>query len=219
MSLSLESALRTCKVDTAWASRIESDRFLNPNNMVCPVWNGMDTAGREVCQDSFNTKRGGCNSATDRVEVENNVSRPQYMEYITLSANGIAGNIYGNNMPKDVYDRDSDMKSRSNIAGNFGLQFGSNIQTSCGGYDSYKNYGDKIQGISSGYDVASGFGGSSGASGYRGEFGYGGAPSYGIAPNYGGAPSYDGSSGYGGSSGAYNGQNMRYAEMGNQERM
>jgi len=158
MSLSLESALRTCKVDTALASRIESDRFLNPNNMVCPVWNGMDTAGREVCQDSFNTKRGGCNSATDRVEVENNVSRPQYMEYITLSANGIAGNIYGNNMPKDVYDRDIDMKSRNNISGNFGLQFGSHVQTSCGGYDSYKKYGDKTQGYS-GYSGASGYNG------------------------------------------------------------
>lgn len=158
MSLSLESALRTCKVDTAWATRIESDRFLNPNNMVCPVWNGMDTAGREVCQDSFNTKRGGCNSATDRVEVENNVSRPQYMEYITLSANGIAGDIYGDNsMPKDVYDRNSDLKSRGNISGNFGLQFGSNIQTSCGGYDSYKNYGDKTYGYS-------------GASGYSGAY-------------------------------------------------
>ena len=154
MSISLESALRTCKVDTAWASRIESDRFLNPNNMVCPVWNGMDTAGREVCQDSFNTKRGGCNSATDRVEVENNVSRPQYMEYITLSANGIAGNIYGT--PKDVYDRDADMKSRSNISGNFGLQFGSNIQTSCGGYDAYKNYDNNNYGYggSSGYSGA-----------------------------------------------------------------
>ena len=155
MSISLESALRTCKVDTAWATRIESDRFLNPNNMVCPVWNGMDTSGREVCQDSFNTKRGGCNSATDRVEVENNVSRPQYMEYITLSANGISGNIYG--MPKDVNDRESDIKSRSNISGNFGLQFGSNIQTSCGGYDAYKNYGDNTQGYS-------------GASGYSGAY-------------------------------------------------
>jgi len=117
----------------------------------------MDTAGREVCQDSFQTKRGGCNSATDRVEVENNVSRPQYMEYITLSANGIAGNIYGNQMAKDVYDRDGDMKSRSNIAGNFGLQFGSNIQTSCGGYDSYKNYNERTQGYS-------------GASGYSGAY-------------------------------------------------
>ena len=31
---SLEGALRTCKVDTGWAARIQSDRFENPNLMV-----------------------------------------------------------------------------------------------------------------------------------------------------------------------------------------
>ena len=94
-SVSLESALRTCKVNTAWATRIESDRFFNPNNLVCPIWNGMDGTGREVCKDSYYNKSAGCNSATDRVNVENDISRPHYMEYITLSANGIAGDIYG----------------------------------------------------------------------------------------------------------------------------
>ena len=84
MSVSLDSAIRTCKVNTGWASREESDRFLNPTNMLCPLWNGQDSAGRRVCPDSFVTKSRGCNSATDRVVVENNVSRPQYMEYITL---------------------------------------------------------------------------------------------------------------------------------------
>jgi len=64
--------------------------------MVCPVWNGVDTAGRAVAADSFYTKRAGCNSAEDRVLVENNVARPQYSEYINLNANGIEGNIYGN---------------------------------------------------------------------------------------------------------------------------
>lgn len=95
-SVSLESAIRTCKVDTAYANKVESDRFLNPQNMVCPVWNGMDTAGRKVCPDSFWTKNAGCNSSEDRVVVENNL-RPQYMEYINLSANGIDGAMYGSN--------------------------------------------------------------------------------------------------------------------------
>jgi hypothetical protein len=63
--------------------------------MVCPTWNGRDSAGRPVAADSFMTKRAGCNSATDLVVVENNVSRPQYMEYINLNAQGIAGDIYG----------------------------------------------------------------------------------------------------------------------------
>ena len=87
--LSLEGALRTCKVNTGWANRIQSDRFENPNLMVCPVWNGVDLAGRPVCADSFYTKRAGCNSAEDRVIVENAVSRPQYIEYLNLDAAGI----------------------------------------------------------------------------------------------------------------------------------
>jgi hypothetical protein len=80
--MNLESALRTCKVDTAYQQKIQSDRFLNPRNAVCPVWNGLDTAGRVACRDSFYTKREGCNSALDRVGVEN-VLRPQYMQYIS----------------------------------------------------------------------------------------------------------------------------------------
>lgn len=94
-SISLESSIRTCKVDSGWASKIESDRFLNPDNMVCPMWNGLDTAGRRACPDSFMTKRAGCNSAEDRVMVENNVTRPQYMEYLNLNAAGIAADVYG----------------------------------------------------------------------------------------------------------------------------
>ena len=155
MSLSLGSSLRTCKVDTAWASRMESDRLFNPNHMVCPVWNGMDTTGRVVCQDSFNTKRGGCNSASDRIEVENNISRPRYMEYITLSADGIAGNIYGNNViQKELNDRDRDLKQRNSIIGNAGIQYGSNIQSSCGGYDSYQDYINNTNQGNGGYSGA-----------------------------------------------------------------
>ena len=131
-SVSLESALRTCKVDTAWATRIESDRFLNPNNMVCPVWNGMDSAGRHVCKDSYYTKRAGCNSASDRIAVENDISRPQYMEYITLSANGITGNIYGTDQYQESVERRNELANLNNITGNFGSQYGSNIKSSCG---------------------------------------------------------------------------------------
>ena len=92
--VNLESALRTCKVDTAYQQRIQSDRFLNPKNLVCPVWNGLDTAGRVACADSFYTKREGCNSAEDRVGVEN-IQRPQYMQYISDTL----GNSYNNNSP------------------------------------------------------------------------------------------------------------------------
>lgn len=94
--ISIEAATRTCKVDTASAARIESDRFLNPNLVMCPNWTGKDLTGRTVCPDSFYTKRAGCNSAADRVIVENNL-RPAYFEYINLSAAGIRDQMYGEN--------------------------------------------------------------------------------------------------------------------------
>ena len=137
-SVSLESALRTCKVDTAYAPRIQSDRFQNPNIMVCPIWNGMDTAGRSVCENSFYTKRGGCNNATDRVDIENSVSRPQYMEYITLSANGIAGHIY-TDQSLNSHSRTHELQGLNGIAGNFGLQRGATIQSTCG-YDKHAHH-------------------------------------------------------------------------------
>ena len=138
-SISLESAIRTCKVDTAYANKVESDRFLNPNNMVCPLWNGRDLTGRPVCHDSFMTKRAGCNSATDRVYVENNVSRPQYMEYITLSSGGIKGDIYGETMShENSMMRHKDLNNLNKLTGNFGKQFGANVYPSCGYYPSHQ---------------------------------------------------------------------------------
>ncbi len=147
-STSLESAIRTCKVNTGYANKIESDRFLNPKNAVCPLWNGLDTAGREACVDSFYTKRGGCNSAEDRVIVENNVGRPQYMEYVTLNAGGIEGNIYHQNLGRQILENQELYQNTSewnnsqrqtdvlaaipNFTGQFGLQtgYGQNIQSS-----------------------------------------------------------------------------------------
>jgi len=109
--------------------------------MVCPIWNGMDITGREVCPDSFYTKRAGCNSAEDRVVVENNVSRPQYAEFITLSAGGIKGNIYGNTMGyQDSMLRTKDLNQVHKITGQFGnvTGFGAEIYPSCG-YAPYRN--------------------------------------------------------------------------------
>ena len=92
-TISLNKSVRTCKVNTGWASRIQSDRFQNSDLMMCPVWNQRDLAGRKVCDDSFWTKRAGCNSSLDRIDVENFL-RPQYMEYVTLDAAGIGGSMY-----------------------------------------------------------------------------------------------------------------------------
>lgn len=135
--LSLESAIRTCKIDVAYANKMFSDRVLNPTQMVCPVWNGFDSAGRPACADSFMTKAPGCNSAEDRIYVENNISRPRYFEYITLNPAGLAGNIYGD-MPANSLTQWDMMKAKNDImeingyAGNYGLQFGSVVRSGCG---------------------------------------------------------------------------------------
>jgi hypothetical protein len=127
--------------------------------MVCPIWNGVDLTGRRVCPDSFYTKRAGCNSAEDRVVVEN-AQRPQYMEYINLSANGIDGAIYGsmggskemygNSMPwnevgdtNDQFNVPLDYESCqkgwktscannvNNLTGNFGKQLSASVYSPC----------------------------------------------------------------------------------------
>lgn len=116
--------------------------------MVCPPWNGVDTSGRPVCPDSFWTKTPGCNSADDRVVVENNL-RPQYMEYVNLDAQGIRGDLYNYDMsscPGGMIQRDEmveeqTLKDVHNITGQFGLQTGfrQNVQGSCNAY----NYVDR----------------------------------------------------------------------------
>lgn len=141
-NISLESSIRTCKVDTAYANKVQSDRFMNPSNMICPIWNGLDSTNRRVCADSFYTKSAGCNSAEDRVMVENNL-RPQYMEYINLSANGIDGSIYGAGT-QDMYgntmawnnlgQKNKDIQTQGGRVGNFGFQLPMYVTSSCSRY-------------------------------------------------------------------------------------
>ena len=100
MSISLLGSINVCKVNTGWADKIQSDRFENPSNLLCPLWNGQDNFGRFVHPDSFVTKNAGCNSADDRVAVENFL-RPQYMEYVALDAAGFQAPLY-NEVPNQL---------------------------------------------------------------------------------------------------------------------
>jgi len=126
MSISLEKSVRTCSVNTGEAKRIQSDRFLNPHNLICVPWNGLNNKGQEVCPDSQWTKTAGCDSALDRVAVENS-QRPKYINYVTLGADGIQGSIYGQVADyTNAVGREKDMMSRNQITGNFGLQWGAN---------------------------------------------------------------------------------------------
>ncbi|MDC3333028.1 hypothetical protein OAV62_02190 [bacterium] len=135
-NISLEGSIRTCKIDSGWADKLYSDRFLNPSNMLCPPWNGVDTSGRPVCSDSFQTKTPGCNSASDRVIVENAL-RPQYIEYVTLDAEGIKGGRQcpGRNSaanPDSVCGRNQ-VNQAHQFTGQYGLNtgFSQNIYPNC----------------------------------------------------------------------------------------
>jgi hypothetical protein len=135
MSISLESSIRNCKINTGWANRAESARFLDPAMMMCPLWNGLDTAGRPVCRDSFVTLRAGCNSATARTDVENAL-RPQYFSYIGLNACGLegAGAATGEHCPVKCQASNASAKNKalSSSTGNFGKQLGAYVQPTCG---------------------------------------------------------------------------------------
>ena len=97
-----------------------------------------DLAGRPVCADSFYTKRSGCNSAMDRVVVENNL-RPQYFDYINLSDEGIRGNMFGDNMAyTDAGIANIQEANTSRYTGRFGMVSGSNM---AGAYEPTCSYG------------------------------------------------------------------------------
>lgn len=133
MSISLSKSVASCKVNTAWSNRIQSDRFLNPQQAVCIPFSGKDLTGRSVAPDSFYTKSAGCNSAQDRVVVEN-MLRPQYSDYITLNMGaGLAGDIYSN-PEAQMGERETEATMAENYqrTGNFGKDFRSFTQpTTC----------------------------------------------------------------------------------------
>lgn len=149
--ISLEGSIRTCNVSSGWANRLQSDRFLNPNLMVCPPWQGVDTSGRSICPDSFYTKTPGCNSASDRVVVENGL-RPQYIEYVNLNASGIRGGQECNQgqVNPDTVCHQKTLDAVHNQTGQFGLNtgFSQNIAPncmSCQNYPDQRAYGDNNQ--------------------------------------------------------------------------
>lgn len=130
--MTLLGAVRSCQVNTGYANRIQSDRFLNPQLMTCPTWQGVDNAGRPVSEYSFVTKSAGCNLPNDRITIENGL-RPSYFEYVNLDAAGLKGN-----MDMTMFDsaqRVNDYNQHfSGQTPSFGQQLQSNVYTSCQNY-------------------------------------------------------------------------------------
>lgn len=126
--ISLDGSLRTCKTNSGDASRFDSDRYFNPNLVVCPIWNGVNNKGQRVCSDSWNTRTAGCKSALDTMSTETYL-RPSYFNYVTLDACGLKG---GGVNGCATATADSFINNRNKITGQFGNSFRSNIQTTCG---------------------------------------------------------------------------------------
>ncbi len=78
------------RVQTGWASRFNSDRFLNSNQLVCPPPMYVDLQGRPADHYSIRTTSAGCNSSLERVDVEN-AQRPSSFTFATLSDIGMNG--------------------------------------------------------------------------------------------------------------------------------
>lgn len=90
---SITGEILTSKVNVGYADKLWSTERQDQNQMMCPMWGGYDLTGRQVCADSFYTKNEGCNTAIDRINVEND-QRPRYVNFVTLSAEGIGGALY-----------------------------------------------------------------------------------------------------------------------------
>jgi len=149
--ISLLSSVQTCKVNTAYANKLESDRYQNPNSLLCPVWNGHDSYGRSVCYDSYYTKTSGCSSASDRVVVENYL-RPQYADYIALNADGYLNSAaLGEPVPansKESFQKQTTLlnlqesKNTAMQGGSVGLQMSNNVRPYTTGQDCGMNGGN-----------------------------------------------------------------------------
>ena len=125
---SLRKNVRSCQVAVDQAIREQGDRELR--NQVCPVWSGVDNLGRNVCASSFVTVKGGCNSASDRITVENS-QRPRYAELIGLSVAGISepgmAGMAGPAGSALAPSRQQFVRSRPMVNGNFGVSMGRHL--------------------------------------------------------------------------------------------
>lgn len=91
MSISfVKNVYAGCHVNKNKTERDFSDRFLNPNNMVCPPRAGVDTLGRPAGEYSIRTTSAGCNSALERVAVED-YQRPSAFSSVSLNNIGMMG--------------------------------------------------------------------------------------------------------------------------------
>lgn len=91
----INNSVHGTRVNTSYADRFYSAERQDENYMQCVQRDAYDMTGRQACVDSLSTKREGCNSATDRIEVENFL-RPFYSGYVGLDVyTGVKSDLSG----------------------------------------------------------------------------------------------------------------------------
>ena len=135
--LSLEKSIRTGVVPNDAGLKLQSLRWMEMSNRLCPARNPMDIAGRgPLCIDSLYSKREGCQSALDRVNVENS-QRPHYSAY-NLNPDAISGATETEpptNVKVNRYETSPTVDMKSNIDRNKNA-----IQASFGNVGSHVHY-------------------------------------------------------------------------------
>ena len=112
---SLEKSIRTGTVPNDAGLKLQSLRWMEMSNRLCPARNPYDIAGRGPnCMDSLYSKREGCTSALDRVNVENS-QRPHYSEFMRMDAGAISG-VTPTNVKVNIYETDPQKDRQYNEA-------------------------------------------------------------------------------------------------------
>ena len=123
MSLSLVASTTASKVNSSVAAEtLSSARLFDPSQNICPAYGGVDTAGRPAVADSQITKFAGCNSALDRILVENMLNRNVVSDHTYLNMGGLSGVMWTDPSISKmrVVDRDAQMQTRADMLGNAG---------------------------------------------------------------------------------------------------
>jgi len=79
--ISLSSAIKSSRVDPSRAVNVQSARFQSTCALSCPVKEKRDIYGRDVCIGTVNSKTQGCDTAVDRITIENQL-RPNVYDYM-----------------------------------------------------------------------------------------------------------------------------------------
>lgn len=80
------------RVNTGMADRFFSERILDPNEMVCPIPNNVDSLGRDSDKYALKNVAAGCSDPSERVNVEIE-NRSNFYSSSTLNAQGVSGYI------------------------------------------------------------------------------------------------------------------------------